>query len=98
MSTLDRSENRTKHILAIVLGSTIAILAGFVGSAGAESHAGDPDFAAGYAVGTGFAYGVVAWAAVYFLVLRKGTKSIKRMGSVAILGCGIVGALIGASI
>ncbi len=98
MSTLEPNENRTKHILAIVLGGIIAVLAGFVGSAGADTPAGDPDFAAGYAVGTGFAYGVVAWAAVYFLVLRKGTKSIKRTGSVAILACAMVGAIIGASI
>lgn len=98
MSTLENSGIRTKHVIAIALGSVIAALAGFVGSAGAEPPAGDPDFAAGYAVGTGLAYGVVIWLAAHFLALRKGSKSIKRTGALAIIGCALLGAIVGATI
>ncbi len=98
MSTLESSGTRTKQVIAIVLASVIAALAGFVGSAGAEPSAGDPDFAAGYAVGTGLAYGVVIWLAAHFLALRKGSKSIKRTGALAIIGCALLGAVVGGTI
>lgn len=98
MSTLNTGATRTKAILAIAFGAVIAALAAFIGSAGAEVSAGDPDSAAGQAVGYGLGLGVIVWAASYFVALKREVKSIKWGGFFIIIACGITGSVFAASL
>lgn len=95
---LNGGASRAKATLAIVLGSLIAGMAAFVGSAGAEAPAGDPESAAGFVVGYGVGFGVLVWAAAYFLALRKEAKSVKWAGFAIIMGCANAGASFAASL
>ena len=95
MTELNGNKNRMRIVFGTVLGSVIAGLASFVGSAQASvSVTGNAEFDAGQAVGQGLAYGLIICAITYFVALRRG-KGAQKWGALAIV---LIGAISGASV
>lgn len=98
MSNSLGSNSFANATLPIILASLAAAVAAFLGSASAVAPAGDPDFAAGYVVGTGLAFGFVAALAAYFLFVRKLRKGRKRYAILTMLAGMTIGAVGGSMI
>lgn len=82
----------------IVMASLAAAAAAFLGSASAVPPADDPEFAAGFVIGTGLGFGIVAALAAYFLTLRKLSKKPKRTAWLVMAISMILGAVGGSMI